>query len=318
MSTAASPAVGGVADDIGDEPDDETEGSGGGSKRSKASAADLAIRQYMTLEHAHEYLQNAVVLIQRHEGDDATRSGAEGGGGALVEAGIGVGAGGAAAAAAAASAAAAAAATADGKAGVARNAGKTGPGAGAGVGGAAAGGGGGAGSSAAGNNTGAGNGISGGSNQQLPLRRVLQAVLLNIAYVSLCLNNPVQALRYARQLLDMADCDPVTCAQARLYCAEAQCLLSHVAEAQRTLAEAPSNQQQQVLPTRERVATLVALANVHVLQEQLDEAEAVVRRALKLSPGCSEAMRLIVYINLKRGRTAKALRLIKTREVPLD
>lgn len=227
-------------------------------KGKNKSSSDTTVMKFMTLEHAHHYLQNALVLIDRFAHDGRGRNEVQ---------------------------------NATNKGGKQHHL-----------------------SSGHNNN----NHNNNKGSKVIQLLRVKQAVLVHLAYVSLCLSNPVQTVRHAQELLTMPDSEPSACAQARLYCAEAQCLLSRVAEAQRTLAEAPPNQQHQALPTPQRVATLIALANAHVLQQQLDEAEAVVRRAHKLSPGCIEAIRLMIYINLKRGRTAKVLRLIKTQEAPSD
>ena len=193
--------------------------------------------------------------------------------------------------------------------------------AGGGDGGSGGGGGGGSGSSKRSGGGGGGGGSSGASSGGAVggppgrhLSRMLQAVLVNLQYVSLCLNNPVQVVAHAKRLLAIPDCDLVKTVQARLYCAEAQCLLSRLADAQRTLAECPTHGG---VPLRERLATFVALGNVHILQQNLAEADEVVRRALKLRPGHAPAIRLMVYINLKTpGRMPQVLNLIKTREVP--
>jgi len=216
------------------------DGSGSSSAGTNVSPSDARVKQFMTLEKAHQYLQNAMVLIERHQQTEAD-------------------------------------ATSDVK-------GKTG------------------GSSSPGN-------AGSGAMSTAALTRILQASLLNIAYVSLCLKNPVQAVLHAKRLMELPGCPQPLVAQAHLYCAEAQCQLSRIADAQKTLSEAPDN-----VPPREHVAVLVGLANVHILQEEYDQAEDVIREALKIRPGHIECLRQMVYINLRRGRTSRVLRLIKTHD----
>eukprot|EP00750_Incisomonas_marina_P003425 INCI13112.1.p1 GENE.INCI13112.1~~INCI13112.1.p1 ORF type:complete len:730 (+),score=118.55 INCI13112.1:188-2377(+) len=261
-AAAAAAAAAASDEDSGTgEGDGEGEGDGDGDSEvgstdgaAKLSAKDARVMGFMTLEHAHQYLTNAMILIERFEVANDGQNSANGAGSPENKS---------------------------------KSAGTTGA---------------------------TGNPANGGSTGK-PVPRILQHVLLNIAYVSLCLNNPVQAVLHTKRLLALPDLDAVTTCRARLYCAEAQCLLSRVSDAQRTLADAPTHGG---IPTRERVATLVALANVHILQGQLDEAEAAVRRALKLSPGLPDGLRLMVYINLKRGKTSHVLKIIKTQELPSD
>lgn len=60
---------------------------------------------------------------------------------------------------------------------------------------------------------------------------IRQSVLTDLAYVELCLQNPLQALKTATTLLSQPDCSQMCQFFARMYAAEALCLLDRPREA---------------------------------------------------------------------------------------
>ncbi|CAM6122213.1 unnamed protein product [Calypogeia fissa] len=60
---------------------------------------------------------------------------------------------------------------------------------------------------------------------------IRQAVLADLAYVQLCLQNPLQALKTASTLLSQPDCSQIYAFLGRLYAAESLCLLDRSREA---------------------------------------------------------------------------------------
>lgn len=125
-------------------------------KQEHGRTSALAI-QHMTLAHAHRYLQNALLLINRYDTNGSKTAAPE----SITPA-------------------------------------------------------------SRGGTKGKNKGSSMGPSQPMSLEHVKQVVLLNSAYVSLHLNNPVQAILHAKALLAMQNYDPSTEIKARLYCAEAQ------------------------------------------------------------------------------------------------
>jgi Tfp pilus assembly protein PilF len=53
------------------------------------------------------------------------------------------------------------------------------------------------------------------------------------------------------------------------------------------------------------------LASVHVLRGDMEQAHAFVNQALSLDPTCRTALTALVYLNLREGRVAVALDVIK-------
>jgi len=120
--------------------------------------------------------------------------------------------------------------------------------------------------------------------------KLRQAALMNIAYASLCMANPVVALSAAQQLIELKDCAGAQRYIGRCYCAEALCLLSRPQEALEYLQPLAGEQQlgehaaaaalaaarsgsvggapqsQQQISAHARCAMLVNLATAHVLQ----------------------------------------------------
>lgn len=68
-------------------------------------------------------------------------------------------------------------------------------------------------------------------DQQKQNSTILQYVLADLAFVELCLDNPVRALKIARQLLQHPDCTKPFRFLGRVYAAEALCILNRLKEA---------------------------------------------------------------------------------------
>jgi CCR4-NOT transcription complex subunit 10 len=198
---------------------------------------------------------------------------------------------------------------------------------------------------AAGGDDSAGGAANAGENGAA-VRKLRMAAHSSLAYVSLCTNNPLMAHTHAEQLLAMTDVPAPLQYLGHSYAAEALCLLSRPAEALHHLAphggaahgEAavaaavkakrpdqaapgaasrdaplPGGQTQQQVSAQARSDMQVNLANVYVLQNDLAEAEKCVQQALQIFPSSSKAARLLVYICLRKGRTADALKALKER-----
>lgn len=177
---------------------------------------------------------------------------------------------------------------------------------------------------------------------------VEQVALLNLAYVYLCLNEPVLALHQAEVLLSRgASVSETKQVTVHTYAAEALCMLGRPEEALRHLQPTPGGEglsedaaaaalQEQrqseskavvvtadsFLPAehfaaRARSALHLNLANVYLLQGNLAAAEKCVRAGLAACPTSPDALRSLIFILLRRGNTAAALECLKSRR-PLN
>ena len=175
-------------------------------------------------------------------------------------------------------------------------------------------------------------------------QKLRQAALLNMAYAALCIDDFVVALSAAQQLIAMKDCTPAQKYVARCYCAEALCYLSRPQEALEYL-QPPASEGQQVhehaataaivsaqlsggqggsaTPSQQQISAqarcgmMVNLATVHVLLNDLVEAENCARRAISVCNTSADAARMLIYIMLRKGETARALQMLKDqRTVP--
>ncbi|KAG9456186.1 hypothetical protein H6P81_000694 [Aristolochia fimbriata] len=80
---------------------------------------------------------------------------------------------------------------------------------------------------------------------------IKQAVLADLAYVELCLENPLKALSTARALLQVQDCSRIYAFLANVYAAEALCLLDRSKEAAELLSAYVSGSTNVELPYSE-------------------------------------------------------------------
>ena len=69
----------------------------------------------------------------------------------------------------------------------------------------------------------------------------------------------------------------------------------------------------QQVSSQARCSLHINLANVHILQNDLVQAEKCVQQALAICPTSSDAVRMMVYILLRNGKTELALKVLKER-----
>ena len=165
-----------------------------------------------------------------------------------------------------------------------------------------------------------------------------RVALLNLSYVNLCLREPVLALRHAQSLLALPGVSEAHQYIARNYAAEACCMLNRSSEAITFLRsetneagalEAASMRTTQKAkdgasvgsssPAEEnplvvaRTGFCVNLASVYALEGNLAGAEDAVKAALQAGPTRPEALRMLIWVLLRKGRTAEALEVLKHR-----
>merc|ERR1712083_260808 len=163
-----------------------------------------------------------------------------------------------------------------------------------------------------------------------------QLCLLNMMYVSLCLNNPVLTVTYAKKLLQIKDLKPFHKYLACNYASEAFCLLNKPDKTFSYLDpqqfndksfENPYCHENGVHSSRAYNAThkksanyyrcvlYVNLAVSHITQNNLDKAWDCPKQGLGLGnfSNYPPALRTQVYINLRKGDTAAALKILKKR-----
>lgn len=138
-----------------------------------------------------------------------------------------------------------------------------------------------------------------------------QFALIKLTYVSLVLKNAIKALNTGFQLLELKDCRMEFRQLAQVYCLEACALLDRHTQAQRicSVSEVPKD-------VEIGAAYCINVANIHILQNRLANAEKFARQALSLKPEDNKALRLLSYIFLRRGDTAAALATIRKRSAP--
>jgi CCR4-NOT transcription complex subunit 10 len=168
-----------------------------------------------------------------------------------------------------------------------------------------------------------------------------QVALLQLSFVYLCLREPVLALQHAEQLLGRTGVAEPKLATAHQYAAEALCMLGRPEEglrhllspdgqqplAEEAVAQAVAGQRQRrskevtpssYIPHEHFVAQAKSglqlnLANVHLMLGNLPAAERCVRTGLTMCPSSTEAIRALVFVLLRKGSTAHALEVLKTR-----
>ncbi|KAE8657887.1 36.4 kDa proline-rich protein-like [Hibiscus syriacus] len=173
---------------------------------------------------------------------------------------------------------------------------------------------------------------------------IKQALLANLAYVELELDNPSKALSAALSLLELPGCSRIYIFLGHIYAAEALCLLNKLKEAAEHLviylsggnnvelpfsqedceepsgaaaaaAKNPSHeglQEYMFLKPEEARGTLYAnLAAVSAIQGELELAHHFVTQALSLVPNSSEATMTAIYVDLMLGKSQDALSKLK-------
>lgn len=179
---------------------------------------------------------------------------------------------------------------------------------------------------------------------------VLQAAYLDLAYVHLTLADPVIALSYLGKLLALPSLASACKFLGHMYAAEALCLLGkpnealdHVAPTQVPKSNNPqgtagnnfsgssswqtNNPQTSGGSASETVSTTgpfsaaevaalhVNMATVYALQGQLHLADKATRKAVEVCPWSWAAARMLVYILLRTGCIAEALKTLKLSRV---
>ncbi|XP_048332822.2 uncharacterized protein LOC107428242 isoform X1 [Ziziphus jujuba] len=176
---------------------------------------------------------------------------------------------------------------------------------------------------------------------------IKQALLADLAFVELELENPLKALSNARSLLELPECSRVYIFLGHVFAAEALCVLNRQTEATEHLSaylsggndiELPFNQEdcerQQVdravdcedlnggsvdgsegivflKPEEARAALYVNFAALHAMQGEFDQAHQFVSQALSIAPNSAEAMLTAVYVDLMLGKSQEALAKLK-------
>lgn len=161
-----------------------------------------------------------------------------------------------------------------------------------------------------------------------------QACLLNFMYVSLCLNNPVVAVRAAEQMLGPGHTvSPVNKLLTRMYAAEALCMLNRPDQAKTWLTPPSPDEPQENLyhspesatspyitgnsnPNLCRLLLFTNIATVFIAKGQLNEAHNSIVAALKLDRSFAPALRMLVYLHLRNGNYTEARRILKERRHP--
>ncbi|XP_019088764.1 PREDICTED: CCR4-NOT transcription complex subunit 10 isoform X2 [Camelina sativa] len=176
---------------------------------------------------------------------------------------------------------------------------------------------------------------------------IKQALLANMAYVELELENPIKALAAANSLLQVPDCSKIYVFLGHLYAAEALCLLNRPVEAgahlsaylvgqddfklpyeqedfdqwrmhtssdcEETLDSSTGNARDSVFlkPEEARGALFADLAALLATQGHHDQAKAMITHALTLIPNNVQATVTAVYIDMMLGRSQDALTRLK-------
>ena len=140
---------------------------------------------------------------------------------------------------------------------------------------------------------------------------------MHVAFVSLCLNHNMQALEACRELL-AGSVDFLDRRQhlVHLYAAEALCRLSRPAAAAALLSPSLLKDRRESPTQLDRAALYINLANVHALNGELSRAEKCANQALTAKQHLPEAVRLLVYINLRRGKMSDAFHILTHKQAP--
>jgi len=146
-----------------------------------------------------------------------------------------------------------------------------------------------------------------------------QSILINGCYIALASDNPVLALSYAQDVLEMKKVSDSNRNFADIYAAEAYCMLSKPALAAEHLL--PSKFAETVtLPssypqssdepcTNVRYLLAVNLGIIHSLRDDLTAAQQAISQALQIQQ-TTRAILIQVYILLRKGNTFAALQIL--------
>jgi len=161
---------------------------------------------------------------------------------------------------------------------------------------------------------------------------IQQAALSNLAYASLCVNNPVGALRFSQSLLQLPDISAVARCLGTMYLAEALLQLNQPDEAFSRL-----NLQLQsgfavdidLSPVHDRTGSsflrssalqcslFTNLAAVQIHLGNTEDARTIVERVLSADASFVPALRMSAYLHLRSGDHATALSmLVRQRALP--
>ncbi|KAJ0255035.1 hypothetical protein HA466_0098550 [Hirschfeldia incana] len=175
---------------------------------------------------------------------------------------------------------------------------------------------------------------------------IKQALLANMAYVELELENPIKALSAANSLLQLPDCSKIYVFLGHIYAAEALCLLNRPVEAGAHLspyllgqedfklpfaqedldpwrmnmssdceetsdASLTRNARDSLKPEEARGALFANLAALFATQGQHDQARPFITHALTLLPNNVQATLTAVYIDLMSSRKQDAIARLK-------
>ncbi|KAG2307188.1 hypothetical protein Bca4012_083809 [Brassica carinata] len=172
-----------------------------------------------------------------------------------------------------------------------------------------------------------------------------QALLANMAYVELELENPIKALSAANSLLQLPDCSKIYVFVGHIYAAEALCLLNRPGEAGAHLSAyllgledfklpfaqedfdpwrmnlssdceetsdcSTGNARDSLKPEEARGALFANLAALFATQGHYDQAKSFIQHALTVLPNNVQATITAVYIDLMVGRSQDAVARLK-------
>ncbi|KAL1210919.1 hypothetical protein V5N11_011273 [Cardamine amara subsp. amara] len=183
--------------------------------------------------------------------------------------------------------------------------------------------------------------------RSLEKQLIKQALLANMAYIELELENPIKALSVANSLLQLPDCSKIYVFLGHIYAAEALCLLNRPVDAgahlsayllgqndfklpyaqedfdpwrmhissdcEETLDSSTGNARDSVFlkPEEARGALFADLAALLATQGHHDQAKPLITHALALLPNNVQATVTAVYIDLMLGRSQDALARLK-------
>lgn len=171
---------------------------------------------------------------------------------------------------------------------------------------------------------------------------LLQAGLVNLAFVSLAMNNPVVALKAAEELLEIKnDVIDIFKYLGHIYAAEALLILNKPTQAIQhlnpqmldeifppppTSTPTPASAytlvgvhpspyssltSSQPVPNVARSMLCTNLAAAHILRDDVAQAQVCVSQALAYQPSSSRALLMQVYVDIRKGNTEAALDILK-------
>ena len=138
----------------------------------------------------------------------------------------------------------------------------------------------------------------------LSLSELEDSVLLNLAYVNLCLQNFLPALKYCEQVIQKeAGVSERNRFLAKTYATEARCFLNESKALDLSFYGAYDGKD--LLPA----SRLVNIATVLIYQGDLAGAVVKLMQAFSLSPNDPDVLRGLMYVYLRQGKVKEALQL---------